>query len=134
MNIFKETLKKIKHQQQILAMLVFALVAAIIWIGASLFTSQQKTEISKDLQRLAKPLTPSINQDVIQRLRQKKVFLESQLHDFPIYMTRQNQGLAEQIVEIGTEPEPTPSPHIQNPSPTPSVNPSPNSSPKISQP
>lgn len=121
MNIFKETLEKIKHQQQILAMLIFALVATIIWIGAGLFTSQQKTNVGQDLLKLAKPLTPSINQEVIQRLRQKKVFLESQLQDFPIYTTRKNQGQAEQIVEIGTEPEPTPSP-------------SPNPSPVVSQP
>ncbi len=101
MNIFKKTLEKIKHQQQLLAILVFTLVAAMIWIGASLFTSQQKTSISKDLLELAKPLTPSINQAVMQRLQQKKVFLDSQLQDFPIYIIKKDKNQTEHVIEIG---------------------------------
>jgi hypothetical protein len=105
MSIFKETLEKIKQQQQALAILVFTLVAAMIWIGASLFTSQQKTGISKDLLKLAKPLTPSINQEVIQRLRQKEIFLDSQLQDFPIYIIKKDKNQNERVVEMGTELE-----------------------------
>ena len=105
MMIFKQALEKIKHQQQMLAMLVFALVAVIIWIGASLFVSQQKTGVDKDLLKLAKPLTPSINQEVIQRLRQKKVFLDSQMQDFPIYIIKKDQNQIEQVVKMGQKLE-----------------------------
>ena len=109
-----------KHQQQILAILVFAFVAVIVWVGVNLFTSQQKTGISKDLLRLSKPLTPTINQEVIQRLRQQGVFFDSQLQDFPIYMIIKDKNQVEQKVEIGTEPEPSPSPSPRvTPSPSP---------------
>lgn len=105
MNIFKQALNKIKHQQQMLAILIFAFVAIMVWIAATLFTSQQKTSISKDLLKMAQPLTPIINQEVVQRLRKKGVFPSNQLQKFPIYMISKDKGQAEQIVEIGTEPE-----------------------------
>lgn len=127
MNIFKQALEKIQQQQQMLAILVFTFVAAIMWIAASLFTSQQKTGISRELLNLSKPLTPSIDEEVIQRLRGKGVFFSSQLQNFPIYMIRKDQNQIEEIVEIGTQPEPTPSP-------SPRVSPSPNSSPTTTQP
>ena len=114
MNIFKQAFEKIKHQQQLLAILIFTFVASMIWIGISLFTSQQKTGISDDLLKLSKPLTPSINQDVIQRVQSKGVYLESQLRKFPIYMIRKESGLPDQVVEIGTTPEPTPSPSVKS--------------------
>ena len=117
MNIFKQTLEKMKQQQQILAMLVFAFVAVIIWITVNLFTSQQKTGISKDLLKFAKPLIPTINQEVVQQLKEQGVFPDSQLQDFPIYMVIKDRSQIERIVEIGTEPEPTPS---LSPSPNPS--------------
>lgn len=110
MNIFKQTLDKIKHQQQMLAILIFAFVAIMVWIAATLFTSQQKTSISEDLLKLAQPLTPTINQEVIQRLRKKGVFPSSQLQKFPIYMIAKDKGQTDRIVEIGAEPEPSPSP------------------------
>ena len=90
-------------------------------VTASLFTSQQKTDVSKNLLKLAKPLTPTIDQEVIQRLRQQGVFLESQLQNFPIYMIVRDRSQIERIIEIGTELEPT-----SSPSPSPSLNPSPN--------
>jgi len=106
MNIFNQTLEKMRHQQQVLAILVFTFVAIIFWVGVSLFTSQQKTGVSNDLLRLAKPLTPTINQEVVQRLREQGVFFDSQLQDFPIYMIMKDKNHVEQMVEIGTEPEP----------------------------
>ena len=105
MNIFKQTLEKIKHQQQMLAILVFTLVATMIWIGASLFTSQQKIGISKDLLKLSRPLTPSINQEIIQRLKQKGVFSDSELQNFPIYVIKRDQNQVERVIEMGVELE-----------------------------
>lgn len=110
MNIFKQALDKLKHQQQLLAILIFSFVAIMVWIATNLFTSQQRTSISEDLLRLAQPLTPTINQEVIQRIRKKGVFPDSQLRKFPIYMIAKDKGQVERIVEIGTEPEPSPSP------------------------
>ncbi len=120
MNIFQATVEKMKHRQQILAILIFAFVAVIVWIAASLFTSQKRTEISKDLLNLAKPLTPTINQDVIQRLRQKGVYFDSQLEDFPIYMITKDSKQKEIVVEIDYEPSPSPS---SSPKPSPSPQP-----------
>lgn len=110
MSIFKDTLNQMKHQQQFLAILVFAFIAIIIWTSASLISSQNTVALDKDLLKLSRPLTPTINQKVIQELQQKKVFLNSQLRDFPIYIIRKEKGQVEQVIELGSEPEPSPSP------------------------
>ena len=121
MNIFKQRLEKFKQQQQVLAILIFSLVAVIIWIAASIFSSQKRTGIDKDLLKLAKPLTPSINREIIQRIGIKRKFTESDLQNFPIYMMVKDHEQVERIVEIGTELEPPPTIIPFSPSPSPTV-------------
>ena len=125
MNIFEQGLDKLKQRQQLLAILIFAFVAVIIWIMISLFTSQQRTEISNDLLKLSQPLTPAINQEVINQIRDKSLYKTEELEDFPIYMITQDYNNQESVVEIGSDigigfEEPVPTP---NPSPVPSPEP-----------
>ena len=112
MNIFRKTLKKFKHQQQILAILVFALVAVAVWISASLFTSQRRLGISKDQLKLSKPLTPNIDEEVVLNLEKKHDFSDQDLRRFPIYMVLKDEMQIERVVEIGTELNPSPSPSV----------------------
>lgn len=109
MSIFKNTLEKLKHQQQILAILVFAFIAVFIWTGTSLLSSQKTTGISQELQKMAQPLTPNLDQDILQRLQQKISFSKSQLRDFPIYMIYKDKKQGEQMIEIHEVPNPSPS-------------------------
>ena len=110
MNVFKHTLKNFKHQQQALVILIFTLIAAMIWISASLFNSQRKLGISDEQLKLSKPLTPTIDEKTLLRLEQKQAYSNQELSQFPIYMILKDKSQIETIVEIGTQPEPTPLP------------------------
>lgn len=133
MSIFKNTLEKLQHQQQILAILVFAFIAVFVWVGVSLFSSQTTTGISKELQKLAKPLIPNLDQEVLQKLQQKVSFSKAQLKDFPIYMIYTDKKKGEQKVEIHDLPTASPSPQAHLPL-TASPSPSPQSKAESKQP
>lgn len=101
MNPIQQTLEKMRQKQELLAILIFGLVAVILWIVISLTSSQRRSAISAEMRRLAKPLTPDINRQVLQRLARERICSESQLQDFPIYKVVEDElsGL-EQIVEV----------------------------------
>lgn len=65
--------------------MIFTLVTAMIWVGVSLFRSQQRTGIPIELQNLAKPLNPNINTQVIERIEKKRGYSPSELANFPVY-------------------------------------------------
>lgn len=85
MNAIQKEFKSIRHKQQILGILVFTLVAIVMWVGISLVTSQQSTSISARQQQMALPLNPSINIDVLSSIEQQRAYDPSQLTSFPIY-------------------------------------------------
>lgn len=87
MNKFQNELNTLRQRQQILAILVFALVAISTWVGVSLLSSQRQTRLSSELLELAKPLNPSINTTVIEQISQKRQYTADELDDFPIFTT-----------------------------------------------
>jgi hypothetical protein len=116
------TLDTLKHKQWFLRLLVFSLVTAMIWVGVSLFRSQQKTAIPEELQKLAIPLNPNINTDVISRVEQKKSFTSEELRSFPVYrVIRLKNGEERVVTEIPAEETSSTAP---SPAPSPSVDPS----------
>lgn len=111
MNPFKQTFKQLQQQQQWLAVLIFALVAIMIWVAVSLLSSQKKSGISAELRELAEPLTPSINREVITALERKRYIFTEDLRDFPIYtIFRDPKTRTEQIILKGQEPIPQEAP------------------------
>ncbi len=92
------TLDTLKHKQWMLRILVFTLVTVMVWMGLSLFRSQQRTIISEDLQKLAIPLNPNIDVSVIERIEQKRAFTPEELTGFPIYRVIKTPTGEEQIV------------------------------------
>lgn len=105
MNPFKQSFKQLQQQQQWLAVLIFALVAIVIWVAVSLLSSQKKSGISAELRLLAEPLTPSINREAISALERKRYIYEDSLQDFPIYtIYRDPKTRTEQIILKGQEP------------------------------
>ncbi len=105
MNIFQKSFQKLKQQQQLLAILIFGLVAVIFWIAVTIFTSQRRQSISAELQQLAKPLTPSIDETVLNRIEDKRAYSQEELAAFPIYRLVQSQaGGGEIVVAVGEEP------------------------------
>lgn len=75
----------LRHRQQLLAVLIFSLMAIVVWVGVGLITSQESSSISPQLQQAATPLNPSINVEVLSTIEQQTAYDPSQLTSFPIY-------------------------------------------------
>jgi hypothetical protein len=124
------SLNNLQQKQTLLRILVFTLVTVVIWVALTIFRSQQKTGISPELQKLAEPLNPNIDIQVIERIEQKKAYTESELQSFPILKIIRNKEGEDQIVG-GSVPLPETSSSSSllqltapAPSPSPSVTPS----------
>lgn len=84
MNKEKTGLQKLQQNQAFLRALIFALVTIIIWVGFSIFHTQQTSGIPQELQDLAIPINPNIDESVIKRIEAKRTFSPSELSNFPI--------------------------------------------------
>lgn len=93
MNTFQNTIKKLKNRQQWLVFLIFTLVTVLMWSVIGLVTSQKNSGVETELLKLAQPLTPYIDREVITALEKKVVYSQSALNDFPIYRLPENTRL-----------------------------------------
>lgn len=126
----KRRINQLRQKQSLLYIMVFSLATVMVWVAISLVTSQKKTGISPELQKLALPLTPTLNQETLQKVERRTLFTESELARFPIYkLVTAANGVDERVVTIETAEEevfarlaPSPSPE---PSPSPTLTPSP---------
>jgi len=100
-------LSSLRHNRQFLIILLFSLVTIVVWVSISLITSQTKTSISPELQKLAIPLNPSINVQVLEQIEEKRAYDPSQLSSFPIYLLTTDVPTRPTIQSV---PRPTPSP------------------------
>ncbi len=85
MNSTTFDLKNLRFKQQALALLIFSFVTVLIWIVVGIATSQREERISPELQALAKPLNPNINEKVLSAIEQKRRYSAAELARFPIY-------------------------------------------------
>jgi len=85
MTSYHSPLTSLHRRQQILYVMIFTFATVVIWVGISLITSQQKSQISPQLKALALPLNPTLSRPTLDILQQKRVFRPDQLHGFPIY-------------------------------------------------
>lgn len=81
----KSQLSQLQQKQTLLKIFIFTLVTIIIWVGLTLFRTQQQTGIRPELLVKAEALNPNISVQVIDQIEQKRVFTEAELSDFPIY-------------------------------------------------
>ena len=104
MSKYKSKLLNLKRSQYILYILILTLVVVVFWIGGGLFSSQRNTGISAEVQRLARPLNPNIDAEVLTEIQNKRVFETQDLSNFPIYMiSRSEDGGNQQIIPIGSD-------------------------------
>ncbi len=110
-------LQDLKQRQAVLRILIFTFVTAMIWIGISIFRTQQVTETSPELLRLAEPLNPNINLEVVSRIEQKKGYQSEELTDFPLFLfTEDETGKKTVIVDSPSYPyQPPATPAIAGP-------------------
>lgn len=81
----REQLLGLRKNRQFLAILILLFVCIIFWTGVTLITSQRNTKVSSELTKLATPINPNLDIEVIQELEQKKLYTASELRNFTIY-------------------------------------------------
>ena len=95
---FSENLDRLRNQQKLLALFIFGLVAVGLWIGISIFSSQRDSSIPLALKKLAEPLTPSINTEVLTQIERKETFSQEELSEFPIFRIVQQSNRGEEVI------------------------------------
>jgi hypothetical protein len=135
-----QELHQLKKNRQFLTILILLFVCAIFWTGFTLITSQHKSKLSNDLIRLAEPLSPTLDAQVLASMEQKTWYDEDQLSGFLIVkLVASKDDRVERAVSIDAPDEDpsvlfarlsaSPSPGT---SPLPGASPSPNASPSPS--
>lgn len=94
----KANLQSLQQKQLFLQLLIFSFATVLVWVGASLFLSQQHTGISAELQQLAKPLNPNIDIQVIDQIQQKQTFSQQDLQNFTVLRLIHNTNGTDTIV------------------------------------
>lgn len=87
--------------------MLFLLVIVVFWIGLSMFGSQTKFAVSKEMRDLAKPLTPTLKESSLAKIEQKRKLTQSDLEGFTIYKIIEDKGLGGsgvRVVDISYEP------------------------------
>lgn len=113
--VTKRQITGLRRNQQLLYVGLFTLVAVVVWIAGSLFSSQQKTGISSELRKMAVPLNPNINSFVIERLESKTSYTPEELNSFEVVrfsIEEENRARAElptEAVPLDQPPSPLPS-------------------------
>jgi hypothetical protein len=101
----KTQLSSLQRNQTFLRILIFTLVTVIIWVGLTLFRTQNTTGISPELLRLAEPLNPNINVEVLGRVEQKRAYQVQDLADFPIYTLSVDRSGEERVTILSATGE-----------------------------
>ncbi|MEX0895891.1 MAG: hypothetical protein WDZ94_03040 [Patescibacteria group bacterium] len=125
-------LEKIRSSQTALSIFILLLVAVLLWIVVTVFSSHRSSQIEPDVKALAAPLNPNIDTTALDMLETKRVFSENELEDFPIFVIiRDDQAQFDQIVPLGTQPIPveqaieetpsTPQPAAETPTASPTT-------------
>jgi hypothetical protein len=97
----KKKLSGLKVRQQALYILIFSFVTVVVWIGGSLFRSQKRTGIAPALLELAKPLSPTVNEEVIGLMEESTYYSPEELLQFQIYkLIKSKDGRVQQVVPI----------------------------------
>lgn len=100
-NQFKIQLENIQRQKKLLIALILFFVVIIFWLIISIFITQRRTLVGSELIRLAQPLVPSLNREVLEKLEDKKHFSDDQLDRFSIYVLVDDRSAqALQIMDI----------------------------------
>lgn len=100
---FSRELNKLRRSQQILTILVLLFVVMSFWIVVSLFSSQKSSKISPEVQKLAKPLTPTLDDTILDTITAKRAFTPEELANFEIFVTITDTATqTERVVPIGT--------------------------------
>lgn len=131
MNRFERDLQSLRRNQYFLYFMIFSLVTIVIWVGIGLLNSQKRTQISPELKKLATPLNPNLDLQVILELESLRAYNAAELRDFPIYKLLINKDGTQEIVTLDVLLDANKAPI--EPSPSPQASPTPSSSETTTQ-
>ncbi len=77
---------RLKYKQQLLAIFSLLLVCIFFWIAASLFSSQQKSKLTPELAKMAKPFNPVLKAELLDTVMSKKMYTQEELQSFSIFV------------------------------------------------
>lgn len=109
-----QTMQSLILKKTLLYIGVSSLVIVMIWIALSTALSIKKTTIPSNLQEKTKPITPTIDVQTINQLKNRRTFTEAELSSFPI--SKEQKDADGKTIQIkaneslpSTPPTPTPS-------------------------
>lgn len=114
----KNEIKKIQTSKQLLTIMILLFVSLLFWVVISLITSQTSEKISPELQTIAKPLTPVIDDTAFDSIERRKEYTQDELSTFTIFkVLLSRDGKTEKVVPLEVtindlEPENSPTPRI----------------------
>ncbi len=68
----RQTIESLKHRRALLNALIFFFVTAVVWVGFAILRSQTVTKLPENMSRLATPLNPNIDLEVVTRIGAKR--------------------------------------------------------------
>ncbi len=93
-------LEKLKSEKKLLLALIFAMVAVFLWVVVSLVSTKGQQVISPELMKLAEPLVPTLDQNVLENLENRAYIQPDQMEDFPIYALVELRMGEYQLVDV----------------------------------
>jgi len=76
---------RLRQETKLLWALILALVAVLFWILVSILSPKKQQVISPELRKLAEPLNPSLNQEVLNSLLARTYYEDEELETFSIF-------------------------------------------------
>ena len=89
-----EQLVELKKEKTLFLMLVFALVAVIVWIVVGILATRKEEIIGAELRELAQPLVPTLDRSVLEGLSEKDYFSAEDLANFSIFALIELDGIS----------------------------------------
>lgn len=77
---------KLRQETKLLWILILAIVSVFFWILISIISPKKKQIISQQLRELAKPLTPTLDQEVLSSIPEKRYLPDGELESFSIFV------------------------------------------------
>jgi len=77
---------KLRQETKLLWILILAIVAVLFWIMVSILSPKKEQVISQQLRELAKPLTPTFDQEILDLIPEKRYLEDAELESFSIFV------------------------------------------------
>ncbi len=107
-----QTMQSLVLKKTLLYIGVSSLIIVMIWITLSTALSIKKTTIPSNLQEKTKPITPTIDVQTINQLKNRRAFTNDELSSFTISKEMRDEN-GKTIQKKVSEPSPTPTPTPQ---------------------